>query len=539
MKRMISLMRATLSEGMNLYRVSSKKKKTLFSKIGVPILLSFFLMGLMAMYSIMIMDQLHPVNMDYVLLAMFVFLTSILTIIEGIYKSGSLIFNCKDDNLLLSLPIKRGTVVFIRIFKFYIFELMYNSVFLLPSMIVYAAFVHPSTSYYVVTLIALLLLPIVPILISCLLGTFITYVASKFRGKNVAQTIITIIMLLGIMYFSYNSDNLLGNLAQNATSVNDFITKVYYPAGAYIELVTNFDYATLLGFIAIHAIMFAAIVFIIGRVYFRINSGFKSVKNKKTNKEYKIKTSTPISALIKKELKRFLNSTVFITNAGFGLVLFLLGCIFAGVKYDGLVETIMNEGEITASLESITSYFPVVLFGFLCFTCFMTSITSSMISLEGKSFTILKSLPIKPYKVVQAKVLTAILVMLPCIFVGDLIVFIKFRFDILSILLLIIASVILSLVAETMGIIINLKYPKMDATTDAEVVKQSMSSFLSVWGGMVLIGITGYLLYKAIVMNLSSHMILLLFTGGYTIIYLILLLILHKIADKCFENIAI
>ena len=244
-----------------------------------------------------------------------------------------------------------------------------DSVFLLPSMVVYAAYVHPSTSYYVVSLIALLLLPIVPILISCLVGTFITYVASKFRGKNIAQTIITIIMLLGIMYFSYNSDNLFGNLAQNATSVNDFITKVYYPAGAYIELVTNFNYATLLGFIVIHAIMFATIVFIIGRVYFRINSGFKSVKNKKTNKEYKIKTSTQTSALVKKELKRFLNSTVFITNAGFGLVLFLLGCIFAVVKYDGLVESIMNEGLITASLESITSYFPVGLFGFLCFTC--------------------------------------------------------------------------------------------------------------------------------------------------------------------------
>ena len=539
MKRMISLIRATLSEGMNLFRVSSKKKKTLFSKIGVPILLSLTLMFLMFSYSMMIMEQLHPVNMDYVLLAMFVFLTSILTIVEGIYKSGSLIFNCKDDNLLLSLPIKRSTVVFIRIFKFYVFELMYNSVFLLPSMVVYAAYVHPSTSYYVVSLIALLLLPIVPILISCLVGTFITYVASKFRGKNIAQTIITIIMLLGIMYFSYNSDNLFGNLAQNATSVNDFITKVYYPAGAYIELVTNFNYATLLGFIVIHAIMFATIVFIIGRVYFRINSGFKSVKNKKTNKEYKIKTSTQTSALVKKELKRFLNSTVFITNAGFGLVLFLLGCIFAVVKYDGLVESIMNEGLITASLESITSYFPVGLFGFLCFTCFMTSITSSMISLEGKSFTILKSLPIKPYKVVQAKVLTAILVMLPCIFIGDLLVFIKFRFDIVSIILLIIASVILSLVAETMGIIINLRYPKMDATTDAEVVKQSMSSFISVMGGMALIGITGYLLYKALVMNLSNHMILLLFTGGYTIIYLILLWILHKIADKCFENIAI
>ena len=157
MKRIFSLIKATLSEGMNLFRVNTKKKTT-FSRIGVPILLTFLLMFLMFSYSIMIMDQLHPVNMDFVLLAMFVFLTSILTIIEGIYKAGNLIFNCKDDNLLLSLPIKRSTVVFIRIFKFYLFELMYNSVFLVPSMIVYAIFVHPGVSYYVVSIIAILVI---------------------------------------------------------------------------------------------------------------------------------------------------------------------------------------------------------------------------------------------------------------------------------------------------------------------------------------------------------------------------------------------
>ena len=537
MKRIFSLIKATLSEGMNLFRVNTKKKTT-FSRVGVPILLTFLLMFLMFSYSIMIMDQLHPVNMDFVLLAMFVFLTSILTIIEGIYKAGNLIFNCKDDNLLLSLPIKRSTVVFIRIFKFYLFELMYNSVFLVPSMIVYAIFVHPSISYYVVSIIAILVFPIVPILISCLLGTVITYLASKFKGKNIAQTIITMIVLLGIMYFSYNSDNLLGNLAQNAASVNSFITKVYFPAGMYIELVTNFNYLILLEFIAIHIVLFALIVLIIGRVYFRINSGFKSVKTRKSNGTYKIKTSTPIGALIKKELKRFVNSTVFITNAGFGLVLFLIGCILLVVKYDGFVESIMVAGPVV-SMDLIANYLPIIFFGFLCFTCFMTSITSSMISLEGRTFNILKSLPIKPYKVVQAKVLTALIVMLPCLLVGDLMIFIKFHFDIINIFLLLIASVTLAFVAETMGIIINLRYPKMDATNDTEVVKQSLSSSISVFGGMGAIGLTAFLLYKAVEANLSTHLILLLFTGAYVAIYGALLLVLHKICDKCFENISI
>ena len=144
------------------------------------------------------------------------------------------------------------------------------------------------------------------------------------------------------------------------------------------------------------------------------------------------------------------------------------------------------------SMDLIANYLPIIFFGFLCFTCFMTSITSSMISLEGRTFNILKSLPIKPYKVVQAKVLTALIVMLPCLLVGDLMIFIKFHFDIINIFLLLIASVTLAFVAETMGIIINLKYPKMDAINDTEVVKQSLSSSISVFGGMGAIGLTAF-----------------------------------------------
>ena len=51
-------------------------------------------------------EKLAPMHIQYVLLALFAFVISIMTLIEGIYKTSSLIFNCKDDQLLLSLPIK-------------------------------------------------------------------------------------------------------------------------------------------------------------------------------------------------------------------------------------------------------------------------------------------------------------------------------------------------------------------------------------------------------------------------------------------------
>ena len=539
MKKYLSLFMASMSDGMNIFRVSTKQKNT-FTKIVLPIVLALILMGVMYSYSEMVIQKLQPINMEFVVLTIFILLTSVITVVEGIYKSGSLLFNCKDDNLLLSLPIKKSTVLFIRVLKFYLFELLYNSVFLLPAIIVYARYTNPEFTYYIVSFIGILVFPIIPILISCLIGTFITYISSKFKGKNIAQTVITVLFLLGIMYFSYNSENLLMNIAQNASSINDFITKLYYPAGAYIELITKFDLVKLLEFVFINLGLFVGSIMIIGRVYFNINSNSKSIKiNKnKENKKYIIKTMTPTRAFIKKEFNRFINSPVFITNAGFGLVLFILGCILITVKFDGIAESIVKINS-SITIDYIKSCIPVIFLGFICFTSFMTSITSSMISLEGKSFNILKSLPVKPFKIIKSKVLTAILIMLPCILIGNIIIFIRFSFDVVNIIFALLASVLLPLIAETIGIIINLKYPRMDAQNDTEVVKQSMSSSISVFIGMIIIGITAFLLYKGLIANIPNNIINIIFITAYAIIYLGLIVLLHKTVDKNFDNIVV
>ncbi len=537
MNKVFSLIKATMTEDMNLFKVSTKKKNT-FTKVMIPLFLVLALMSVMYSYSELIIKELTKVNMEFVLLTIFILFTSVMTIIEGIYKSGNLLFDCKDDNLLLSLPIKKSTVLFIRVFKFYVFELLYNSLFLIPSIVVYAMYVKPGVIYYLVSIIGLLLFPIIPILISCIVGALITFFSSRFKGKNAVQTILTVILLLVIMYFSYNSENLIMNIAKNASSINDFITKLYYPAGAYIDLISKFDFIKLLEFIFVNVLLFIIAIVLIGKTYFKINSSTKAVRTTKTKKGYVIKSSSITRSLIKKELSRFLNSTVFITNAGFGLVLFIVGCILLVIKFDSLVDMILQV-EPTMTVEYIKNSIPVILFGFICFASFMTSITSSMISLEGKSFNILKSLPVEPFVIVRSKVLTAVLVMIPCILIGDIIVFINFNFTILNILLILIASILLPLLSETIGIIVNLKYPRMDAKNDTEVVKQSASSMISVFIGMTLVGVTIFLLVTALEDGFSNNIIMLMFMTVFLIIYTVLSLFLHKTCVKSFNNISV
>lgn len=487
MKKLISLLKACMSSNMQLFKIKSKSEKK-SSKIVLPIVLFIICSFSVWSYANMIMEPLSKANLEYVALTLFVLVSFMLTLVEGIYKSGGLLFNTKDDNLLFSLPIKKSTILFVRIFKFYLFEVVYNALFMLPAMVAYIRYGNVGVSYYIVSLLMLLLLPIIPIVISSVIGFISAYSSSKFKYKNIAQIIIVMIFTLSMLYVSFNIDNLVEDLVINANKINGFITKLYYPAAAYIRLVRDFNILELFKFILINVLLFGGSILLLSKFYFKINSNVKSVSISHNNGKYKIKQNSVIKSIIKKELNRIINTPVFVANATFGLVLFLIGSILLVVKFDSIAASLINE-ESLITVSTIKSYIPIVIFILIVASSFTSSMTCSMISLEGRSFNILKSLPVKPFKIILAKVLTTVLISFSFLLVGDIILFIRFNLNIFEMLLLIMCSIVYPLISSLVGIIANLKYPKMDADNDTEVVKQSMSSFIAVMLGFALIGI--------------------------------------------------
>lgn len=536
MKKLISLIKVSLNHDMNIFKINSKKQSKA-SKILFPLVLTAYLMLIMGTYSEMLIEALAPMHLEFIVLSVFGLIVSFISLLEGIYKSSSLLFNCKDDNMLLSLPLRKSTILFIRIFKFYVFELLYNSLFLLPAMVIYAYHVNPSWTFYLSSLIALLILPVIPIVLSCIIGFIITYLSSKVKGKNIFQSIISIIFVLAIMVMSFKMQSFAEGIVEKAASINDIIVKLYYPVGAYISLVNNFDIGTLLIYIFSHIIIFAIITLILGKIYFKINSSFKKeTKVHHKNVNYVNKKRSRASAFVHKELNKFLTTPVFITNAGIGLVIFILICIITSLKFDSVVASMIKDNP-EASIDMIKSYLPLALFGLVAFSSFMTSITSSMISLEGKSFRLLKSFPISSTKIVMYKVLTALIIMVPCLILGDLIVFIRFGFNIIDMILIVLASIILPLTTQLIGIIINLKYPKVDATNDTEVVKQSMSSAISVFIGMGLLAITGGGMLTLFGFKTPNYIIMLIVIVIYSLISILLRIYLSKNCEKYFNEI--
>ena len=240
MKKLLSLLKATMSQDMSLFRIKARNESRA-RKIVLPIVLALLVMFSVGSYVAILAEELASSHLTYIVLTIFIMVTSLLTIIEGVYKSQGILFEARDNELLFSLPITQSKIFFIRIFKLITFQFLYNSLFMLPAIIVYAMYEKTNVSFYLISTVMLVLLPIIPTILGCIFGYIIKGLSAKFKARNIMQVLFTSLILLGIFYVSFNMQGMVANIVQNANSIQEIITKIYYPAGLYINLIQNFN----------------------------------------------------------------------------------------------------------------------------------------------------------------------------------------------------------------------------------------------------------------------------------------------------------
>ena len=540
MSKFLTLLKASIFEGMSLFKFKTKgydktKKMALFVFLAIVVFVSVY--G----YADMMLEPLSGTGMEYSVLTMYSLVAVVIILAEGVYKASGLLFNCRDDDLVLALPIKKSSVFLLRMMKFYLFELAFSTMILLPTMVAYVVRVGVltiSSTFYLASFVALILLPVIPVVLAVLISMGISGISTRFRFKNLIQIVLTMVVLVGVMILSFNIQDIMTTIAEHVSSINEMIMRLYYPVGAYIQMVTDFRVLTLIVFILVNLAVAGVSVLIFSKVYFKINSRAKTVRLGKNQKEGKIKTHGVMRALMIKEGRKFISSPVFLVNAGFSLLLYLIAVIMMVVNFDWIISMFSSAG-LGLSKEEILNFMPVIVAGLIVFCALMTSITSSMISLEGGTINILKSMPVSAFKIIMAKVLTAVLIGVPVFLIGDVVLFIKFDFSVLQMLIILALSIIVPIVAEVLGIIVNLKYPKMDARNDTEIVKQSMSSMVAVFMGMILSAVTVYLMYLGIDNGVSAGKVMIVVLGVYTLIMMGLIIYLKIRGDKELSEITV
>ena len=113
MKKLLSLLKATMSQDMSLFRIKARNESRA-RKIVLPIVLALLVMFSVGSYVAILAEKLAPSHLTYIVLTIFIMVTSLLTIIEGVYKSQGILFEARDNELLFSLPITQSKIFFIR-----------------------------------------------------------------------------------------------------------------------------------------------------------------------------------------------------------------------------------------------------------------------------------------------------------------------------------------------------------------------------------------------------------------------------------------
>ena len=490
MNNLALLMKINILNIVKYNEVKNGDKKEKNKVIGMALLIAFTIitLGILGFeLCFYLSDFLIQINQMDLLLIIGIVGGSFATLFTSLYKSSSYLFQSKDYEMLASLPIKQSTVLSSKILMLLLNNYLFAGAFILIPSIVYFIKMDTSLMYIPFLIILILTAPLIPTLVSSIIAFLISNISSRSKNNNLVSIILNIGLVLISLFVSFNMQNIIMNLVQNSSSIIEVTKKIYPPAYYFVDALKYINILSLLIFLIISILPTIVFIIMFANNFNRINSKL-SESYKSNDYEFKeLETSKPVKALFKKDLKRYLSSSIYVMNTSIGMILLLIfsvAIIFVG--YDKIATLL--------EIPIVVDMMKIQIIGIIVFCIVMSNTSCVSISIEGKNLWILKSLPIDEMDIFKSKILLNILLTIPISIISFLLIGIKLNFGLNTIILVMISIVLLAIFSATLGLFINLLYPKLEFTSDVQVVKQ---------GASVIINMISNLLYVAILCGIG------------------------------------
>lgn len=496
---------------MNSYKLRSLTKRKV---ILVLILAAYIIVSLYMIFNdffLNIYEKLNLLNLaNYYLIFLFI-IVSFLSFFFTIFTAKNALFENKDNNLLFSLPIKKKIILLNRLTNLLLFNFLISFLVMLPGLYIYITNSDLSFNIIITILILILFVSFIPTILSCLFGYLIAIITSRSKNKNIIELLSYITFIALYFLIIYKGDILLTKLFNNPDLLNKLLKVIFYPIYLIYLAISNNNLLYLIIFILINILVIYIFIMLLDKIYYNL---IIKLNTSKTNNKFimhKNKINKPLLSLIKKELRRYFSSAIYVFNTSFG-VLMLLIISFASIFYSS--DKIMS----ILDLDIQTNSSLLILYLIIMVIAFSVT-TNSSISIERNNFWILKMLPFKTKNIFLAKKMVNLVLLIPVIFLSLIIFILTNYITISEALYILIIAVILSITIANFGLIINLLFPKFDAPNDTVIVKQSPAAFIGIMIPMIFFG-----MYIGLIFSLSYHIQLLI-----SLVLSLLLLIISSI----------
>lgn len=454
----------------------------------------------------------------------------LLSLFGSVFAAQSYIFAAKDNELLLSMPVKPGAILLSRLLMVLVLSYIYELIVLIPAGIVYAIFAPFTPLMLTFFILGALVLPLLSVAVTCVLGWLIGLLTAKARRKNMITTVFMFIFIFAYIYFFMNLQNYLMSLIANseglAQSVRSYLAP-FYNFGMAVGGGNVVDFLLML----LWCIIPVALVYLImSRSFARIittNRGQVKIKYK----EKAVKQKSPRTALLKKEISYFLNLPAYIFNCGIGVVFNVLIGVFL----------IFSAKDMLFTLDEIMPGFsaaaPLIMAAAIGLLSSFNDVSAPSISLEGKTMWIIKSTPVKVFDVLFAKSMTNLAVSLPGIVFTAVVCWFVIPMNLFEGIMLIVLPAFVCTFTGMLGLGVNLLCPRFDWVNEISVIKQSASVIISVMASMVFTAVPfGIALPLAMISPIPGWAVMILCLLYFVLLNVLCFLFLRFKGRKLYES---
>jgi len=470
------------------YFRTGKKKASVGKTILFSVLLLYVFVAFFSMFFALFMTLLEPffsAGIGWMYFAFLALTAFGLSVIGSIFTASAQLFGAKDNELLLSMPIKPSDILLSRFFVILAFEYAFTVIVAVPALLLWLNSGYANPVGIVFFVMGVVLLPLMAMALSLLLAWLLGVATSRMRRKNIFVLVLSVGFMAVYFYAMTNIQKYLQDLLIRGEELAQAIRQALPPFYAFGKSIAEGSVVDGLLFMAWAIVPFAAAVILLSVNYRKILITNRGAA-KTVYKEKAAKVGSAFTAFVRKELAHYWSKPTVILNSSLGSLFMLALSVFVIVKRADILLYVDEFIPLLGNLS--TSALVAVILVFLNTT---NNLSSSLISLEGKNLWITKSIPAPTKVVLQSKVCTHLLLSgLPCL-VASICASAVFAGNITDWLILILLPQAVCVLIAVCGLAINLLFPKLDWINEVYVVKQGLSAMVSIFGAMGLIAAVG------------------------------------------------
>lgn len=464
-----------------LSQTRQKKKK---SK-GMVMLFAFLyaylavvIVGMMCLTFSGLAPAYHQMGLDWLYFSMAGILALALSVFTSVFMTQSQLYDAKDNDLLLSMPIPPGKILLSRMLPLLVFDLLFCGLVMIPAAVMYAILIGFSLGNFLLQLLAVLGICLLAQAISCLLGWGLHWLLGRMN-KSLASALYMVVFL-GVYFTVYSqAGNIMNAIAASGEAIGASVKSWVWPLYAMGRGCTG-ALGYFAGFFAVCLLVFGAIYWLLS-VTFLKNATARRGGKRRTLNMGGMKTGSPSRAMVRKEWLHFLGSPVYLTNCGIG-ILMTAALAVAGVIFRGKLL-----GLLTASLEpGLEDYIPLMICAMLGVMNSMLFFSAPSVSLEGKTLWVLRSLPVSSREILLAKLKFHWLLSAPVMVLAGLVLSVAYGCTAAEILLCAAVPGLLAVLCGLFGMACGLQWARLDWLSEAYPCKQGMAAGVTLFAMMGL-----------------------------------------------------